>query len=139
MFFFIIDGCSFNYAHIWSNQAFRIIKGIWFNRKSLRIHFLLYTCAACSELPSYISTLGSLFLLSVCLHLSLYRWSMDSISLFYFCSPCIFNACKHCTSRPRSVLQFSYYTYYIKIGNIEALKLFSNYSLCLRFPFFSFS
>ena len=46
------------------NQVFRFIKGIRLHRQSRQIRFfsrkrpaLLYTCATCSELPSYISTM----------------------------------------------------------------------------------
>ena len=44
------------------NQEFQFVKGIWLQRKSRQIRFflkrpiLLYTCATCSELPSYTST-----------------------------------------------------------------------------------
>ena len=45
-------------------QAFRFFEGIWLHRKSRQIRFfrkrpiLHHTCATCSELPSYISTMG---------------------------------------------------------------------------------
>ena len=44
-------------------QLFRFVEGIWLHRKSRQIRFfrkrpiLLHTCARCSELPSYISTM----------------------------------------------------------------------------------
>ena len=47
------------------NQVFRFVEGIWLHRKSCQVSFnfrkrpiLLYTCATCSELPSYISTMS---------------------------------------------------------------------------------
>ena len=52
-------------AHTYGiNQLFRFVDGIRSHRKSR--HFfrkrliLLHTCATCSELPSYISTMGKL-------------------------------------------------------------------------------
>jgi len=53
---------SFNVRTYGVNQAFRLDEGIWLHRKSRQIrHFfrkrtiVYHTCAACSELPSYIS------------------------------------------------------------------------------------
>ena len=47
------------------NQAFRLVEGILLHRKSRQIQFffrkrtnLHHPCAACSELPSYISTMA---------------------------------------------------------------------------------
>ena len=67
---FILDGCLFTYAHIWSKQTFRFVEGIWCHRKSVvkSIFFLRkrltlqHTCVTCPELPSYISTLYKAFI-----------------------------------------------------------------------------
>ena len=47
------------------NQAFHFVEGIWLHRKSRQIRFIFRkrpilnnTCPTCSELPSYISTMG---------------------------------------------------------------------------------
>ena len=45
------------------NRVFRLVEGIWLHRMGRQIRFfwerpiLLHTCATCSELPSYISTM----------------------------------------------------------------------------------
>ena len=46
------------------NQAFRFVEGIWLHRKSHEIRkkipkrpILYHTCATCSELPFYVSTM----------------------------------------------------------------------------------
>ena len=62
--FFILDGCSFYYAHIWSKSGISICwrhlvtseessNQIFFRGKKTFFH---HTCS-CSELPSYISTM----------------------------------------------------------------------------------
>jgi len=38
---FILDGCSFHYAHIWSKHGFRFVEGIWLHRKSSQIQFFI--------------------------------------------------------------------------------------------------
>ena len=47
------------------NQAFGFSEGVWLHRKSRQIRYLfsekptlLHMCAPCSELPSYIHTMG---------------------------------------------------------------------------------
>ena len=65
---FILDGCSFRYAHIWSKSGISICQKhlvpskessnpIFFFGKDLFLHF---TSATCSELPSYNSTMGKI-------------------------------------------------------------------------------
>ena len=46
------------------NQIFKFVEGIWLHKKSRQIRFfsrkipiLLHTCATCSEVPSYKSTM----------------------------------------------------------------------------------
>ena len=46
------------------NKTFRFVEGIWLHRKSRQIRFfwkiliIHHTCAACSKLPSYISSMA---------------------------------------------------------------------------------
>ena len=60
---FILDGCSFHYAHIWSKSGISICLRHFVASKessNLRekiVKDLFYTCARCVEVPSYISTM----------------------------------------------------------------------------------
>ena len=61
----LLDGCSFYYAHNRANQAIRFVDGHWLPRKSRKIRFffrdrpiLHHTCSTCSELPSHIITMA---------------------------------------------------------------------------------
>ena len=57
---FILDGCSFNYAHIWSKKGISICgrhlvtsKGSSSPKKNRKRPTLYHTYATCSELPIY--------------------------------------------------------------------------------------
>ena len=64
--FFILDGCSFHYAHIWSKSGISICWRHFVTSKepsnpnlSSENPILHHSCAICSERPSYISTMLS--------------------------------------------------------------------------------
>ena len=61
---FILDGCSFHYAHTWSNETFRFVEGIWLHRKNLQIRFFFgkrpcfhHSYATWNEQPSNIKAM----------------------------------------------------------------------------------
>ena len=69
----LLDGSSEQGSYIGVNQVLRFVEGIWLHRKSRQIlKFLseniciLFMCATCSELPSYISTMEEREILGYC-------------------------------------------------------------------------
>ena len=61
---YILDGCSFHTAHIWSKSGiFNLMKSFgYINSRQIRffqekLPILHHRCAKCSELPSYISAM----------------------------------------------------------------------------------
>ena len=126
---FMLDGCSVYYAHLWSKVCIWICERHLVTSKESsnpKISNLHHTCAACSELPSYISTMiGNVYIWPV------YKCLYDLLSISYNLH--IWNS---------FALSFSVYlclSLSIWLFIYVRLSLFrlSLYDLSISFPFYS--
>ena len=111
---FILDGCSFYYAHVWSKSGISIWRRhlvtskewsnpIFFLRKYLFLH---QACATCSEQPSYIKTM-----------IDIGEAGCQKLNILYTLP---FNL--RCTQRPNHttkvpIVKYNQWEQYILIGN----------------------